>query len=437
MTASPDTLIDSSGRIDRTLRWTFGTLIFLYGLLIFDRDSAFWSALSLALFTLPLLLQATPWAMTRVYALWGGVLLVAQSLLGPVLASSYVSLPPHLNSSVEVRTTQAPGMSPGLRRITTDALGYRVQPAVNYSSRTHTRIFAIGGSTIEDIMLDDRGTWTHLLQEDLKSRGHAVEVINTGVSGLRARNHLATFRKVLGYQPDIVLILVGGNDWNRHIRNHFEPGWDGYHPALLRESPLGKLLGRFVVAPLRSRIVGASSSDQHVVVSEPDGFNASKPRRSLDRTVKHVFRPDGVSGEYQRDIEALAQACAVAGVRCVWLTQPHAYAGNPPQALRDLYWMTPPDGDYTLDLDSMQHITALYNRWLLEFTRRHNQPICDVAADMEASPSLFYDDMHFTDEGARHVARHVAPCLSDLLARKYPEAPKVGQPPAEIGDPGS
>jgi hypothetical protein len=97
-----------------------------------------------------------------------------------------------------------PGIE-GVQRVTTDEKGFRVIPPVDYAAKRGLRVFAIGGSTTEEIGLDDRATWTHLLQENLEERlGRDVEVINTGVAGIRARHHLATLREVLRYRPDLV-----------------------------------------------------------------------------------------------------------------------------------------------------------------------------------------------------------------------------------------
>jgi lysophospholipase L1-like esterase len=402
-------------RFTRLLRLTLGAVILLHGLWIFDSQSLAWGGLSLLLHSLPLALQVLRRPLVRVYALWFGVLLVGQSLLSPLLAGDYVSLPPNMNSSVDLRTADISGMPAGLRRITTDALGYRTAPPVDYERKSGTRIFAIGGSTTEGIILDDHATWPSRLQEGLQARGHAVEVINTGVSGLRARNHVATLAAAVPYQPDLAIVMVGGNDWNKHIRDEFEPHPEPYTPATLRASALGKLLSRGVVAPLRARLGMPAGTDRHLVLVDPAAVNANRPRRSLDRPDRRVFRPASVSAGYREDMEALSRGCKDLRVRCLFLTHPHSYSRAATQMLRDSYWMTPPDARYTLDMASMLHVASLYNGWLLEFARREGHAACDVAAGVEASSELFYDDMHLTDLGARRVAELVLPCVERAL----------------------
>lgn len=419
MTANTSTAPPSAAleRASRLLRWILGLLILGYGLLTFDRDSIAWAALSLLLYALPLALQLTAWGTARIYGLWFGLFLVCQSLLGPLVKGDFVSLPANLHSTIDVRIQDAPGIRPGLRHISTDARGFRVMPAIDYANKRGARIVAIGGSTTEDIMLGDDSTWTHRLQQGLKARKHEVEVINTGVSGLRAANHLATLQVTASLKPDLVLVLVAGNDWNKQIRDRFEPNRDPYRPPELRRSPLGGLIARFLVMPLRARLTGQSSWDQHLVVDKPDGFNSDKPRRSLERATKHEFRPATVADGYRQDMQAISKACKDMQLRCLFITQPHAYSEAASEELRRLFWMTPPYASYTLDLGSMMHVAALYNRFLAELAQRDGHALCDVATGMEPSIRLFYDDMHYTDDGAARVAELVLPCVERQLAK--------------------
>ena len=114
-----------------------------------------------------------------------------------------------------------PGIK-GEQIVSTDSKGFRTTKDIDYGTNASYRIFAIGGSTTTQMFLNDRNTWTHLLQEHLsKTTKLDVEVINTGVDGLRAKHHLATLRNIIGLLPDMVIILVGINDWNRHVKKSF------------------------------------------------------------------------------------------------------------------------------------------------------------------------------------------------------------------------
>ena len=200
-----------------------------------------WSRFAVVLHAAPLLAWIGGKNALRVSAVWIGVFLIAQALISPLLFEPYFyTLPPALDVELDVVGDALPGIS-GRHHVTTDKLGFRTTKAIDYeNASSNPRIFAIGGSTTEQILLDDRKTWTHLLQEKLGT----VEVINTGVAGLRAANHVATLRRIISYHPDMALFLLGGNDWIKHIKETF--GSTHYQEQDYREAFVfaNSLLGR-------------------------------------------------------------------------------------------------------------------------------------------------------------------------------------------------
>jgi len=418
-------------RADDLVRWLVAGLMLAYPIVTFDRGALKWAIASLVLFALPLALQLTRWVMVRTYALWLTAFLVLQALLTPQRYADFVTLPPQMHSTVDVRA-DLPGVPPGVRHITTDERGFRVNPRVDYRAKGGLRIFAIGGSTTEDVFLDDKSTWSHLLQEGIAKQGKLIEVINTGVSGLRAANHLATLRVVAQLEPDLSIFLVGANDWNKHIRDRFEPGRNSWKPVSLRYSPLGIILDDKVISPVRRKITGRTWADQARIVDE--GLAWSK-QSSLLRPVTHMFRPTEVAPDYAATLREISRLCKESRQTCLFMTQPHAYDKATPAELQSRFWMTPPDATYTLDLESMIHIASLYNEFLRSFAAREGHPLCDLAAGMEPLPRYFTDDMHFTDDGARRIAELVLPCALMALEGKR-RAPSPTRTGSCAGDPG-
>ena len=126
--------------------------------------------------------------------------------------------------------------------------------------------------------------------------------------------------------------------------------------------------------------------------------------------------PTEVAGGYRADLEAMGALCRDRALRCLFMTQPHAYGPPPAQpALVSRFWMVPPYADYGLELDSMSQIARIYNVHLADFARRAGHGLCDLAAGMPPQQVLFYDDMHFTDEGAARVAELAAGCVRQML----------------------
>lgn len=410
-----------------SIRWVLALMFLGIGALAVDDWSSWrWVAVTLLLYAMPLAGQFVPRSEVRVYSIWFGVLLLLQTLATPlVVDQKYITLVPMLKQERDVQPGAIPGIE-GVQKITTDQYGFRTTLNIDYRNKpaNHIRIFVIGGSTTEQIFLDDQSTWTHLLQERLQVTvgSRRVEVINTGVSGLRAVHHVATLRRVSAFRPDMAIILVGVNDWNRHIVSALSP-------ELLRER--GPRTERVAEAdPLRARFAFRASALGTILGRLMLGISAAGDRRShripetgvylrdkgssLFRSDVRWFRPGTVSAEYAAAMESLADSCRELGIRCIFVTQPTAYQPAATESVKRRFWMTPPYAGYTLDFGSMMYIARLYNGFLREFAQQRGMAICDLADEMPPSAALFYDDCHFTVKGARRVAGTLSACVKRL-----------------------
>src|SRR5262245_41109721 len=153
-------------QVGRMFRFGLGAAVLGYGAHIAEPGAPRLMIFGLTLFALPLLFQFSRWVRARVYALWVGVFLVIQSVMTPLLLDD-VPLLVRRAPNVALNRTFDDGSVPGTarrRRFTTDERGFRVNPRVDYEHKSGIRIFAIGGSTTEELPLDDEETWTHRLQ---------------------------------------------------------------------------------------------------------------------------------------------------------------------------------------------------------------------------------------------------------------------------------
>lgn len=393
-------------------------LVFLaIGIASWDPNYRRWALLGVALYAVPLACCIVRSTMIRIWGLWFGVFLVVQtaiSLLVPQLPSDYITLPPNTHLRVDIEAPNLPGLS-GIHTYSTDEQGYRVAPRIDYARADALRIFAIGGSTTECTVLDDTGTWSYLLQEGLATAlGKPVQIVNTGVSGLRARNHLATLRHVLDLHPAAVIFLVGANDWERQIRKHFAtiPLW--VEKVRLRQTLLGLALLRIVegtVAP-----IGRPVDRDEVIVDNGDHLRPLQ--HSLDRPEKRRFTPSVIDPDYTGYLESISTLCHERNLPCIFVTQPTAHSPEASPEMRATFWMTPPYTSYTLPIEDMAHIAALYNHFLVDFARKHNDPVCDLASALAPTVDNFYDDFHFNQSGARNVAKYLVPCVAAALAAR-------------------
>jgi len=404
----------SSKPIGLVLRVSLAVSILIYGIYIADPGSSRLMAFGLALFALPLLLQLLPFSLVRAYALWFGVFLVLQSAMAPLLlgdSGDFHHHVPNLTRILDAKTAELAGGT-GPQRITTDELGFRVFPRVDYSQRADLRIFAIGGSTTDEYSINDQETWAHRVQLSLaKELSVRVEVINTGVSGLMTQHHLATLRYVQRLHPDMALFLVGANDWNFDIRQEFG---DDVPPRrlLFPDTPLGQLARASFYRILGSTAFGAARTSGFI-----------PPGGSLRREQKISWFPDKAPERYLANLAKISDTCREANLFCVFITQPNAYHPDASEKMRDLFYMTPGGASYTLTFDSLVHVADVYNRALITFANQRGHPVCDVAQKIEPTVENFSDEFHFSFKGSARVAEAVTDCLRPLLVRAASQIP--------------
>lgn len=66
--------------------------------------------------------------------------------------------------------------------------------------------------------MDRDQSWVHLLEIRLQQQGHAYQILNSSISGDTTQGGLARLPRLLDrYQPEIVIIELGGNDGLRGI----------------------------------------------------------------------------------------------------------------------------------------------------------------------------------------------------------------------------
>jgi hypothetical protein len=238
-----------------------------------------------------------------------------------------------------------------------------------------------------------------------------VEVINTGVSGIRTMHHLATLKEIERYHPTLVLIMLGGNDWNRDIKvNNYQFFKKGlfYTKSFLigseiefEESPLGKFLKKL-------KSLFEKRKYKHII---DDGGYYTSQRNSLARPQVREYLPPNVSSEYQHYLKKILERCLRGTYRCLIVSQPSAYQRAASEEMRGLFWMTPPNEGYTLSFESLVYIANLYNKYLEAEAKRMNVPFCDAASRIPPTTEFFYDDMHLNSNGAKRLAEIIFECI--------------------------
>jgi acyl-CoA thioesterase-1 len=81
-------------------------------------------------------------------------------------------------------------------------------------------LLVLGDSLSAGYGMDRDQSWVHLLDLRLKQNGHSYQLLNSSISGDTTQGGLARISRLLkNYQPEIVIIELGGNDGLRGINS--------------------------------------------------------------------------------------------------------------------------------------------------------------------------------------------------------------------------
>lgn len=277
--------------------------------------------------------------------------------------------------------------------VTVNALGLRGRMPTDSD---HTKLLVIGGSTVEDALLNDEDTWCGQLEQRL---GPGVWVGNMGRSGTTARHHVIQLRETLPYlpKPDAVLVMCGLNDMLADL---------GCHGAE-REPTMG---GCFGAGP------GIAEHPDDQVFDVGAQFAAWKERRQRVPAKCWIsMAPLPVAG-----LDAYAIALdGISGIApVIFITQPtlwhrgmtidegrQCYAGGVGSPDK---WADPETRWYHPTI--LMTMLAHYNATMRLVAERLRFPLYDLAA-LPWGAEDFYDDMHFSARGAEVAAATLAPAV--------------------------
>ncbi|MCP4048213.1 MAG: arylesterase [Gammaproteobacteria bacterium] len=79
-------------------------------------------------------------------------------------------------------------------------------------------LLVLGDSLSAGYGMDRQHSWVHLLELRLEQNGHSFHILNSSISGDTTQGGLARLPRLIDrYQPEIIIIELGGNDGLRGI----------------------------------------------------------------------------------------------------------------------------------------------------------------------------------------------------------------------------
>lgn len=292
----------------------------------------------------------------------------------------------------------------------------------------HPRIVAVGGSTTEDVMLNDAETWPGRLQALLRADLPGAWVGNMGKAGTNAIHHAMQIDKVLPQLPgvDLVIVLVGLNDmlYDFHIHHPADlpASWHELQAFMYAPPPTPSLAERSALYQLVARVVEGLPRlrDREASVVREVEFGKTmeryRARRAQVQSEDMIETPPDMTqalAGYRARLERIADAAARHGVRVVFLTQPSLWKPDMNAAERKLLyagglgstdeWFVNPRTKW-YGVAPLAAMLKSYNDTLLAFCAARGLPCVDLAGELPKSAAMFYDDFHFSAAGAAAVA---------------------------------
>ena len=241
--------------------------------------------------------------------------------------------------------------------------------------------------------------------------------------GFASPYHFLTLKRIEKFNPDLIIFLVGVNDWNNHIvksKNHyiftnFEINYNVKNSILYKGF---KNIKKQIIRKISIIINYKNSLNE-------DSLNNNNPpsifftdeklwfenREYLSqigslnskKTIRR-FQPQDVSQNYNFWITKIVKSCKKNKYICIFMDQPNAYKTNISDKLKSRLWMIPPFQNYTLPFDDLISISGFYNEWLRKKITDNNLNFLSLSSKIPPNLNYLFDDVHFTENGSKMVS---------------------------------
>jgi lysophospholipase L1-like esterase len=315
------------------------------------------------------------------------------------------------------------GLSPEIT-FTVDQFGFRSARPVTLEKPAGTiRIMAVGGSTTENNLLDDREVWTELLHQRLFGQRAGVEVINTARSGDNTRDHIALLSQVLvAFHPDVALFLVGVNDLELQMKPDYSSlrndrrsfAGDGSRVPFLTFVKVWACdwwhFARLAIWSIRGSM---TTDEKGNPVEDTTGAWVAMKREELRRLpVRNVDVSRWPGQEYEQNLRTLIGVSRVHHIEPVLMTQP-AIWGAPPGEWERTLWVHP-HPDFRVTPDQLWKLLESFNDVTRRVGSENDVKVIDLARLLPKTADMFVDDDHYTVAGQQRIAAIIESELSRL-----------------------
>ncbi|MDH5749981.1 MAG: SGNH/GDSL hydrolase family protein [Rhodospirillales bacterium] len=285
----------------------------------------------------------------------------------------------------------------------------------DYDSLGSLGILFLGGSTTNELYIDDKETWTYRLGELFRQTGKNLSVVNAGIDGQTTIGHVQMLRKwfpvlpggrtryIAAYIGVNDVILGAGTDF-RELDDLTPDTRSGRIIQSIRNNSALFRMTKIINGWLKARGAKIRHGDQRYKNVQ---WNKSRPHVTFDEKIH-------ISGEEQRRllerfsgrVELLIDEIRKVGAEPIIVAQ-----GVGGYRIRDGYV-------YSQENGSTGRFEKLWRYSAVAMTAcRRKKAICiDMFNELLFQDGDFYDALHTTPKGSRKVSEYLFRKLNPLLS---------------------
>ena len=345
-------------------------------------------------------------------------------------AQGYFVYPPHSVFRFVPDPVNTPGIE-GVSHFVVNSLGMRADEIPPDAQR---RILVFGGSTAIDVYLDQPKMWSHLVQDKLDATlgQPRTWVGNIARPSLATIHNLLEFDRMLPSLPhmDMFINLVGVNDFQLALRSSYLRNLtlEDHLNWAFTIRPRGRWRDRLALYRFYERIKDWWKRSRNSVVLTEYATGSAKWRNCRQSAPKQnlVDLPNLDRGlaNYRSNLNQLINRSEAYHSPMIFLTQPTLWKEQmTPEAEALLQaggvgsrteWCTK---KVYYSPGALARGMKMFNDVLRDVCDKRKIFCIDLAARVPKEPRYFFDDMHYSEAGARLVSDIVTAGIIDFSAK--------------------
>lgn len=283
------------------------------------------------------------------------------------------------------------------------------------------KVFFIGGSTTACTWVDEEKRFPYavgrLLEEKL---GIKVNTYNGGVDGSHSLHSLNVLtNKVISYKPEIVVLkhnindlvslLYSGTYWNDAITRSLVQGKNNSEADILRSQLLKSANGLFpfmfpALYEKSHYLYMRLTNQEFPKIDEWKGYRGVIVRRVKEDLLE----------EFSSSLSSFVAMCRAWGIQPVLMTQAANWESI------DENYILPEILELTIENDMpsdkiIPYLHIEFNQIIRVVAKKAGVLLIDLEKTVPKGNELFFDEVHYNNEGSMYLADHISEQLEQLI----------------------